>query len=227
VFQSTRDLGFHQKPLAADGVVGVGVEDLFERDLTVQLGIHRNEDGAQPPFGMRPQHPKPLAVAGSRADAVGRRPVGVDFQIGRSVPHAGERALDVWIVDAGQAVADRTADVECREALFRVAAVVRQVVGGQGIEQSAPGLRERALLDEQVGHRLAASGGPNAKGRDKLVARDHPILQRQEAEEQVTRCIVAFGHRSGSRPGADREGGYCSPGHPSRGADRLRGHDTL
>ena len=42
-----RAVGLEQEPLAAGAVVGVGVEDLLEGDLAVQLGVQGHEDGAQ------------------------------------------------------------------------------------------------------------------------------------------------------------------------------------
>ena len=108
MLQPAGDLGLEQEPLAADRVVGVLVEDLLERDLAVQLGVERDEDGAQAAPGVRPQDAEPLAVGGGGADrrvtvrsrsppASGRRPVA-------SV--ASER-FDLGDRRAGQALARR------------------------------------------------------------------------------------------------------------------------
>ena len=73
-----------QEPLAAGRVVGVVVEDLLERDLAVQLAVERHEHGPQAAAGVRPQDAEPLAVAGGRADGVGRGAVGIAV-LGRAV----------------------------------------------------------------------------------------------------------------------------------------------
>jgi hypothetical protein len=125
---------------------------------------------------VRPQHPESFAVAGGWADCIGGCLLTVAAQRGRAGPDVGEGGLDVRIVDARQAVTDRAPEVECREALFRVAAVGRQVLGREGVEQAAAGLGKRPLLDEKVGHRLASSDGPDGEGGDELVRCDHPIL---------------------------------------------------
>jgi hypothetical protein len=39
VLQPAGDLGLRREPMAADRVVGVGIEDLLEVDVSVQLGI--------------------------------------------------------------------------------------------------------------------------------------------------------------------------------------------
>ena len=53
------------EPLAAARVVGVLVEDLFERHLTMQLAVERDEDGAQtaPAWGLRMRNRWPSEVA--------------------------------------------------------------------------------------------------------------------------------------------------------------------
>ncbi len=77
VLQPAGDLGLDEEPGAADRVVGVGVEDLLECDLAVELDVERDEDGAEAAPGMGPQDPEPLALADIRAGAEGGRPVGV------------------------------------------------------------------------------------------------------------------------------------------------------
>ncbi len=62
VFEPAGDLGFEQEAGAADGVVGVLVEDLLERHLAVQFLIEGDVDGAQSAAGVGPKDAEPLAV---------------------------------------------------------------------------------------------------------------------------------------------------------------------
>ncbi len=85
MFEPAGDLGFQDEPRAAGGIVGVLVEDLLEGDLTIELGVERDEDRTQPAASMGPQHAEPLAVAGGSTRATswrrrqrGRRPARSD-----------------------------------------------------------------------------------------------------------------------------------------------------
>ena len=100
VLQPAGDLGLEQEPLAAGRVVGVVVEDLLERHLAVQLGVERHEDGAQAAPGVGPEDAEPLAVAGGRADGVGRR-CGRRRRRARSRPEPtwASVALDVGVAE--------------------------------------------------------------------------------------------------------------------------------
>ena len=44
MLESARDLGFDQEPLAADGVVGMLIEDLLECDFAVKFLVKRDEN---------------------------------------------------------------------------------------------------------------------------------------------------------------------------------------
>ena len=101
MLQPAGDLGLQQEPLAADRVVGVVVEDLLERHLAVQLGVERDEDGAQAAPGVRPEDAEPLAVGGGRADGVAAGAVGV--VIGRRVEPAPEPTWAEGRLDLGVA----------------------------------------------------------------------------------------------------------------------------
>ena len=48
------DLGLDQEALSARRVVSVVVEDLLERDLAVELGVHGNEHGTEAAAGVGP-----------------------------------------------------------------------------------------------------------------------------------------------------------------------------
>ena len=100
MLQPAGDLGLDQEPLTADRVVGVVVEDLLERHFAIQLGVERDEHGAQPAPGMRPEDAKSLAVTGGRADGVGCRAVGIAV-LGRTVCRAdvAERCADFRVTD--------------------------------------------------------------------------------------------------------------------------------
>ena len=68
MFEASGDLGFEDEPGAAGGIIGVAVEDLLERDLAIQLGVERDEDGAQSSARMGPQDPEPLPVGRGGAE---------------------------------------------------------------------------------------------------------------------------------------------------------------
>ena len=53
-----------RKRCAAGRVVGVSVEDLLERHLAVQLGVERDEDGAQAAVGVGPEDAESQAIGG-------------------------------------------------------------------------------------------------------------------------------------------------------------------
>ncbi len=91
VLQPAGDLGLDQKPLTADRVVGVVVEDLLERHLAVQLAIQGHEHRAQPAARVRPQDAETLTVACGRADGVTGGAVGVVCRA-RSSPEPTGRA---------------------------------------------------------------------------------------------------------------------------------------
>ena len=128
MLQPAGDLGLDQEPLAAGRVVGVLVEDLLERHLAVQLAVQRHEHRAQAAPGMRPQDAEPLAVAGGRADGVawpcGRRR---RLRSSRGRRHVPERRLDVWVAQAGQALARGPAGGNGSQALLDIAAVLLEV----------------------------------------------------------------------------------------------------
>ena len=62
MLQPAGDLGLEQKSLAAHRIVGVLLEDLLERHLTMQLGVECDEHRSQASLGVRAEHPEPLAV---------------------------------------------------------------------------------------------------------------------------------------------------------------------
>ena len=77
VLKSAGDLGLDQKALAAAGVIGVAIEDLFERHLTVQLAVEGHEDGTESALRVWSKDAEPLPVARGRADGIGAGAVQV------------------------------------------------------------------------------------------------------------------------------------------------------
>ena len=75
------------------------VEDLFQRDLSVQLGIQGHEDGAQAAAGMRAQDAEPLAVGGGRADGKVGGAVGIFTGRGQSRAEPSDRGLELGIAE--------------------------------------------------------------------------------------------------------------------------------
>jgi hypothetical protein len=134
MLQAAGDLGLEQESRAADRVVGVLVEDLLRRHLSVQLAVKGDEAGAQSTSGVRPQEAEPLAFGGRRADGVARRAVGVAVGLGPG-SDVDEGGLDVGPAGRGQALAGRAAQIQCREAPFGIAPVDGEVLGEQGLEQ--------------------------------------------------------------------------------------------
>ena len=62
MFEPAGDLGLLKEPLPADRVISVGVEDLLERNLAVQLAVDRHENSSEPALGVRTQDAKSAAV---------------------------------------------------------------------------------------------------------------------------------------------------------------------
>ncbi len=54
MFKPAGDLGLEQEPLAAGGVVGMVVENLFECHLAVKFGVESDEHRPQAPPGVGP-----------------------------------------------------------------------------------------------------------------------------------------------------------------------------
>ena len=198
VLQAAGHLRLEQEPLAHGWFVRVFLEDLLEGDLAVQLGVERHEDGAQSALGVGPEHAEPLALAGGRAYGVACGGVGVELAraLGRSGagPDAGQAGLDVGVCDPGQPLAGRAAKLERRQGPLGVAAVAVEVSLGQRVQHRAVGRRDGALVHQKAGQRLARGGRPGSKSGDELVAADHPVVQGEQAEEEVAVRVIAAGH---------------------------------
>ena len=64
MLQAASDLGLDEEARSAGGVVGAVVENLLESNFAVELGVKRDEDGAQSAPGMRPEDAEPLPIGG-------------------------------------------------------------------------------------------------------------------------------------------------------------------
>ena len=183
VLQAADDLGLQQEAGPAEGVVGVVVEDLLQRHLSVQLAVHRHEDGAQAAPGVGPEDAEPLAVGGGRADGVVGRAVGVGIGIGVEV---GQGSLDRGIAQAASdSRVERPAGMAAR--LFAasppwasrwIAAIAS--TAGRCADLEVP------QRDEVVGQRPGPVAGPGLEGGDEPGLVDQAVLQRDEAEEEVS-----------------------------------------
>ena len=144
------------------------VEDLFERDLAVQLGVEGDEDGAQAALGVGSEDVKPPAVAGGRADGERGRAVAVAVVVlpGRlgSGADAGENGIEVRLADHREALAGRAAGGDDGQAPLGIAVVAAEVGGGQAVQQVAMGGLEVSQGDEVLGERPGLIPGPGVEG---------------------------------------------------------------
>ena len=68
----------------------------------------------------------------------------------------------------------------------------RHVLGSQRVEQGTTRGRQGPLIDQEVSDRPAARPCPGAERGDELVAGDHPVLEREQSEEEM--AIGGGGH---------------------------------
>src|SRR5262249_50066684 len=113
------------------------VEHLLECNLTVQFRVEGDEDGAQAPAGMRPEHAEAEPVGGGRAYALASRAIVVVVTARRSRGDMGDRGRDVCIGQPSEALACGTAGGNGGKALLHVAAVASEVCLGQSFEQGS------------------------------------------------------------------------------------------
>ena len=221
VLQLPGDLGFHEEPGPAVGVVGVPVEDLLQRHLAVQLLVPRDEDGAQSALGVGAEDAEPLAAARGGADGVGGGAIGVGVAVGVE-DEADECRVDLGVGDGGEAPSDRWLDPDGGEALLGVAVVLLEVLGGQRLDQPALLGVEMAEGPEVVGQGAGLVAGPGVEGGHELGLVDQPDLEGQQAEEEVA-VGGDGGHGTGLPEGRHRRlalGPRCRGLRPGP-ADRL------
>ena len=200
MFQPAGDLGLEYKTRAADRVVGVAVEDLFERDLAVQLSIERHEDRAQASLSVRPEDAEPPAVTGSSPRDVGAGSVGVVFGTARAAGGVAESGLDVRIADLREAGADGMAGVKSRQALFGVVVVATEVLDGKPLEQFSFAIVDDPLSGQNIGNPTRLVAGPGSKGEQQHILVDQAVLQGKQPDKQITvRSIAAVHERPPTR----------------------------
>jgi hypothetical protein len=220
VLQPAGDLGLEEEPLAADGVVGVLVEDLFEGDLTFQLGVQRHEDGAQPAPGVGSEDAEPLAVAGGRSDGVAGRAIGA-VVLGRGRDDMGQGAAEVGVADPGQALAGRATRRDRGETPLHFASVLLDVAGHEGVDrQSVVGI-EVAAVDEVVGQVADLVQGPGLEGGHELDLVDQPVLEGERAKQEV--AVGGDGGHGSGLPGGRHGRWACGPRRRGPAAETCAG----
>ncbi len=167
---------------------------------------------------------------GAGLDVVGEEPLDAGHQV-EVVPAGGFRVRGPigWVAaeqrgDAGEALGGDEAHVERRQAPTGIAAMGRKVLLRQRLEQFPPPRRQGVLFDQQVGHRSPRRSGPDAEGGDELGLVDHPVLQRQQAEEQVAQGVIMCRHSLGSRPRRAMMRS-CPAAHATSGSPRAYEQD--
>ena len=224
VLQPAGDLGLGDEPLAADGIVGVLLEDLLQRHLAVQLGIQGHEHLAQPAARVRPQHAEPLAIAGGRADRQTGSTVGVVVIVGLGGVavlgpcDVGERRLDLGLAQRRQAGAGGVVGGDGGQALLDVAALRFNMQGRQGLDGGA--LRRDRDAPARSGGRpgdrdLSQVQAWNAATSCALLY--EAGLQGQQSEEEM-----AVGGGSHDMAPILSIGQRPRPPGPAQGSDRIR-----
>ena len=197
MLQPAGDLGLEQEPLAADGVVGVMVEDLLERHLAVQLGVERHEHRPQPAPGVRPEDAEPLAVAGGRADGVGGGAVGVAV-LGRQVTPTWPSVAST----SGSPIRPGSRGSSCRPrprpGSSRRRRRALQVDVGQGLQQGPLGRSQVPAGFQVVGEAPGLVERPRLERGHELALVDEAVLKGEQAEQEMT-----VGGVHGETPGRD------------------------
>ena len=213
VLQPSRDLGLDEEPLAADGVVGVAVEDPLDRHFPVELAVQAHEHRAQTALRMRPEDAESPAFVRSRhADASG--PLGIDLRR-RAPAEEAHRLLDLRAAGPREGVADGSGDGDRGEATLRVIPVRREMLGGERFEERSAGRVQVAPVHEEIRHRPTRRR-PNGERRRELVPVDHPVLQGEQAEEEVAARVVSTRHGYPRFAGGRSTGGSNPNGRGAR-----------
>ena len=71
VFEAAGDLGLEQKPSSTGLIVGVAIEDLLERHLTIEFRIECDEHRPKATPRMRTQHAESLAPRARSCERIG------------------------------------------------------------------------------------------------------------------------------------------------------------
>ncbi len=199
VLQSARDLGLHDESLADDGIVGVGIENLLQRHLSVKLAIQRHEHRPEAAACVRPQHAESLTIACGRLHGVGRGAVSAPVRSGADPAQCG---FDGGVSNSGEALSRRGTDGQRGEAFFGFAAIAFKVLRGERLEQGSIVGVER--LPERRGSRRSAG---TCRG-------SRPETRRRASPGRSSRSEVRAVQREGRwkrrRPSGD-SGGKASP----------------
>jgi hypothetical protein len=176
------------------------VENLLQRHLAMQLGVKRDEDGAQTTAGVRPEDTEPLAVAGGRAHGIRGGAVGVGLAIllGRSGSDMTQGALDVGVAELSQALSSRTADRDGRQTLLDVT-VLRDVEVRHSLDDGPLRTGQMTEGDEMFGKGADLVEGPGLEGGHELGLVDQPVLQGEQSEQKV--AVGGDGGHGASLPG--------------------------
>ena len=170
MLQPPGDLGFEQEAGAAVRVVGAFGSELLEGDLAVELGVEGHGDLPQAPPGVRPEDREPRA-GGRRALGIGERGLGVVLSGGCGGRDAVERGLDLGVGDPLQLGAEGAEPVGGRQALLGVAAMSRQVLVDELLQEVVPRRGQGLLLDQDPAQRFGFLQDPGVHRRDQGVAR--------------------------------------------------------
>ncbi len=183
--QAAGDLGLAQKAGPATAVGGVRVEDLFDRDLPVQLAVERDEYRTQAASCMRTHDLEPPAVASGRADRVTGGTVGVGIALARSRTgaHAGETSLDLAVAERGEALAGRSPGGNGGQALFGATAMFLLVEPHHHLDRMALIDVQVAAVDQVFRDLPALVATPDSERGDELVLIDQPVLESKQSKE--------------------------------------------
>ena len=189
------------------------IEDLLERHLAVKLGVQRDEDGAQAAAGVGPQHAKPLAVGGGRADGVAGGTVGVAVL---GVPWPEATWPSVASISGSPSLArlsrvDLPAGTAAR--LFSTSPPCR-LMRRAGLDGRAIVAVQIAAGYQMVGQSRGLVAGPSLKGGDEGTLVDQAVLQREQSEEEV--AVRGGGHDLAANIVGRAGGGSCLRGRHGR-----------
>ena len=121
---------------------------------------------------------EPLAAARGGADSVGGGSIWVGGAVG--IEHEGnECRVDLGIGDGAEALSDRGPDADGGEALLGVVVVLREVLGGQRVDQPVLLGIEMAEGLQVVGQGAGLVAGPGVEGCHELGLVDQPDLEGQ------------------------------------------------
>ncbi len=179
MLEAASDLSFDEESVSAGGIVGVVVEDLLESYLAIELGIERDEDGAQAPSGMGSDDAEPQSVGGGRAHGNRAGAVGVIIIAGRRMrrAHVPECRLSVWSAGPTEAFASRASHRQDCETLLDVAAEGLNMHIGDCLDSGTARGIQVSERDKMVGQRSALVASPGGEGRKQRPLVDHAGLE--------------------------------------------------